>query len=373
MKKIVLLFACVFTFIACEKALENEYIIAGSAKGYQNGTKIIIQVQEDTELVAKDTVEVKNGEFEIKGSITSPEIGLLTIEGVDMGIPFILENGKISIAVDKDTIQNSIIGGTPENEIFQKYSADTKVVYKKIMDFQNANQEKYMTAQGNNDTVTMNSLTKQLEKIQDELNVLPKTIITKNPTNFFSALLVENLFSRQAITVEEAKAYYDKFNDKTKQSRIGKKLDKAITAASVLIIGKQAPDFSGPSAEGKVVSLKESLGKVTIIDFWASWCGPCRMENPSVVAMYNEYHSKGLNIIGVSLDKDDAKWKEAIAKDKLTWVHVSHLKFWDEPIAQQYNISSIPATFILDENGVIVGKDLRGDALKAKVKELLGL
>ena len=135
--------------------------------------------------------------------------------------------------------------------------------------------------------------------------------------------------------------------------------------------GKPAPDFSAATPDGKKMSLKEAMGKVTVIDFWASWCKPCRMENPNVVALYNEYHSQGLNIIGVSLDKDGDKWKEAIAADKLTWNHVSNLKHWDEPIAKQYGVQSIPATFILDANGKIVAKDLRGDALKAKVQELL--
>jgi thiol-disulfide isomerase/thioredoxin len=122
-----------------------------------------------------------------------------------------------------------------------------------------------------------------------------------------------------------------------------------------------------------LVSLKQSLGKVTLIDFWASWCAPCREENPNVVAIYNEFHSKGLNIISVSLDKDAIKWKEAIAKDKLTWTQVSNLKEMNDPIALQYNITQIPTTYLLDSNGKIVAIDLYGDRLKIKIKELLGI
>jgi len=110
---------------------------------------------------------------------------------------------------------------------------------------------------------------------------------------------------------------------------------------------------------------------VTIVDFWASWCAPCRAENPNVVAIYKEFHSKGLNIVGVSLDRDAAKWKEAIAKDKLFWIQVSHLKFWDEPIAAQYGVQEIPSTFILDATGKVVAQNLRGEELRAKILELL--
>ncbi len=114
------------------------------------------------------------------------------------------------------------------------------------------------------------------------------------------------------------------------------------------------------------------MGKVTIIDFWASWCGPCRRENPNVVALYNEFHSKGLNIIGVSLDDDINDWKEAIAKDKISWTQVSNLKKWNDPIAKLYNIDQIPTTFILDSTGKIVAKDLTGQELRTKVEMLLG-
>ncbi|MGL2966308.1 peroxiredoxin family protein [Flavobacterium sp. XGLA_31] len=136
-------------------------------------------------------------------------------------------------------------------------------------------------------------------------------------------------------------------------------------------MGLKAPDFKAPTPEGKMVSLKESLGKATLIDFWASWCQPCRMENPNVVALYNEFHSKGLNIISVSLDNDAVKWKEAIAKDKLSWTQISNLKEMEDPIAVQYGVEQIPTTFLLDATGKIVAIDLRGDALKAKINELL--
>ncbi|HLP63620.1 TlpA disulfide reductase family protein [Flavobacterium sp.] len=132
-----------------------------------------------------------------------------------------------------------------------------------------------------------------------------------------------------------------------------------------------APDFSAKTPTGKVVSLKESLGKVTIIDFWASWCGPCRAENPNVVALYNKYHSKGLNIIGVSLDDNAEQWKKAIASDQLTWTHVSNLKRWREPIAILYEVEQIPCTFLLDSSGKVIGKDVMGAELEERIQSLL--
>lgn len=120
-----------------------------------------------------------------------------------------------------------------------------------------------------------------------------------------------------------------------------------------------------------MISLKESLGKVTLIDFWASWCAPCRQENPSVVALYAELHGKGLNIISVSLDNDADKWKAAISKDKLSWTQVSNLKEMQDPIALQYGVTQIPTTILVDSNGKVVARDLFGEDLKEKILELL--
>jgi peroxiredoxin len=187
------------------------------------------------------------------------------------------------------------------------------------------------------------------------------------------------LFLQQALNQPDKddakiKKLFETLDPSLKNTKEGKKLKKSIDGLGAATVGTMAPDFTAPNVDGKMVSLKESLGKVTIVDFWASWCGPCRAENPNVVALYNEFHAKGLNIIGVSLDKEGeaAKWKEAIEKDGLTWTEVSNLKFWQDPIAMKYNVKSIPATFLLDATGKIIAKDLRGAELKAKVASLLG-
>ena len=386
MKKILFLLTASIAIISCSKVKDGEYLITGTATGIENGKTIILQGQDPTTkmTIALDTVKVENGKFEIKGKVTEPAFHALILQDANGPIPFILESGEITIAIDKDSIHKSKISGTYNNDEYVKFNDDLTKTQKTLMDFQKKNTEKMNQAQQAKDTATINGLMKQYMTIQTEVQANTKknylAYAEGHPKSYISALIVQSMINDPSTDLKKAEDLYNSLDESVKNTTPGKEIKTKLGQAKLPAVGATAPpvgsakwrsDFSAPNPEGKVVSLKESLGKVTIVDFWASWCGPCRKENPNVVAIYKELHSKGLNIIGVSLDKEAAAWKEAIAKDGLTWTHVSNLKFWEEPIAKQYNVESIPATFILDASGKVVAQDLRGPELKAKIVELL--
>lgn len=386
MKKILFLLTASVAIISCSKVKDGEYLITGTAKGIENGKTIILQGQDPTTrmTIALDTVKVENGKFEIKGKVTEPAFHTLIIQGANQPFPFILETGEIKVEIDKDSIHKSKVSGTYNNEEYTKFNEDLTKTQKSLIDFQKKNTQKMQQAQQAQDTATINGLMKQYMEIQTEVQANSKkkylAYAEGHPKSYISVLILQGMINDPSTDMKKAESLYNALDESVKNTTPGKEIKSKLGQAKMPAVGASAPpvgdakwraDFSAPNPEGKVVSLKESLGKVTIVDFWASWCGPCRKENPNVVAIYKELHSKGLNIIGVSLDKEKSKWTEAIAKDGLTWTHVSNLKFWDEPIAKQYNVESIPATFILDASGKVVAQDLRGPELRAKILELL--
>ncbi len=389
MKKIILLLSAALVFISCSKVGKDEYLITGTAKGIDNGKTIILETQDVTGmLLAKDTVKVENGKFEMKGNITEPAFYTLQLEGAQAKIPFILENAEVLIDINKDSIQKSKVSGTYNNDEYMTFNEEITKVQKPLMDFQSKNMAAMQAAQQKNDQTTINQLMGEFSKIQEDVTAKQKakynSYAETHPKSFISALIIQGMLNDPSTDVAKAEKTYNSLDEALKKTKPGLAIKTRLaelkspaavganpTPAPAAPAGNWRADFSGPNPQGKVISLKENLGKVTIVDFWASWCGPCRKENPNVVALYKELHSKGLNIVGVSLDKDAKAWKEAIAKDQLTWPQVSNLKFWDEPIAAQYKVQSIPATFILDASGKVVAQDLRGEALRAKVLELL--
>lgn len=371
MKNILILTIAIISFVSCG-VKEGEYKIEGTIKGLVDDTKLYINIQDEANMSNKtiDTAQIKDGKFTFEGKL--PEnisLATLTVEGQPVNQMFILENGKIVLTIDKDSTHLSKIGGTANNEYFQTYNEKMNDFQKKGMKFQKDNMEKIAQAQQNPEI--MEELMKAYEPLKNEMESFNEEFIGKNPKAYIGLMLMKNMVMNPEADMDKAKSLFDKMDKSLKDSKIGKDLTKQFEEISKLAIGKKAPDFTSKTAEEVEFKLSENLGKVTLIDFWASWCGPCRQENPNVVGVYNDYKDKGLKIIGVSLDQDKTKWLEAVKADKLTWDHVAQLDPQNDVAAKLYNVASIPSTFLLDEKGNIIAKNLRGNALREKIAELL--
>lgn len=384
MKKIILSLLAVATIVSCNKVGNNEFEIEGNASGFKDGRNVYLKMQDTVtnSLVNLDTVKIENGKFIFKGAVTEPSLHFIAIDSTENQIPFILEEGNITVAVNKDTIFKSIVGGTYSNDQLVAYSKETEKIQKKVQKFQEVNREKLQQAQISADTVTMNALMKEYKTFQDQFKDVSLKHVEDHPKSYISLFFIKQFLNDPSFDMARATKMYENLDPSLKNTKEGKSIKKSLdglkttekksnVSSSSVEIGTMAPDFSAPNTDGKETSLKSALGKLTLIDFWASWCGPCRKENPNVVALYKDFHTKGLNIIGVSLDEKADKWKEAIAKDQLTWTQISNLKGWEDPIAKRYFVDGIPATFLLDEKGIIIARDLRGAELRAKVASIL--
>lgn len=376
MKKIYLLALVAISFISCNQEKEG-YVISGTTD-FEDGTRLILGLRDETNMKTGvqeiDTAVVMKGKFEIKGNVSEPDLYFLRDEKTNQMISIILENANIEIQLNKDSIQTSIVKGTFYNDELMKFNKEYGQKQKDLENFQVANNEKMQAAKAANDTVTSNQLIKEYFSLRDKLQAFQGEYAKTNNKSFISVLIIKDLLNNPENTFEEVSEMYKNLAPELKTNKYAKKIEETLANLSKITVGKKAPDFSAKSHEGKEISLKSAMGtKVTIIDFWASWCKPCRIENPNMVSLYNEFKDSGLSIIGVSLDQEGKleDWKNAIVQDKLTWFHVSNLKFWEDPIAQLYNVKSIPAIFVLDANGTIVAKDIRGEELKRKVQELI--
>lgn len=358
MRKLLLsIVAASMTLVACNA--QSGYKVTGTVEGMPDGKAIIATVN-GTSLDTLAKADVKNGSFEFTGNVSEPTGAYIMVIGQRGAIPFMLENANITVNAGQAGLT---VTGSEGQKIYDQFMAINTTTQQEAMKLQ----QEYQAANG--DQAKMQAVQEAYAKLMTDAQAKETELIKANPDSYVSTFVIVS--SMGQMEYEQLKERYNLLGEKAKASAQGKAIAAQIAKLESTAIGQIAPNFTITTPEGESISLYDIKGKVKLIDFWASWCGPCRGENPHVVEIYKEYHPKGLEIFGVSLDNNKEAWVKAIADDGLVWKHGSDLKGWQSAPAQLYSVSGIPHTVLLDENNKIIAKNLRGDELKQKIAELL--
>jgi len=361
-------------FAACSNSnTENGFELTGKFSNSKGETVVFEQMAPDG-LKSLDTAVIdENGEIKITAVI--PEKGFYRLKISDKNFAtFIIDtNEKVIVGGDAADLGNTYtVEGSPDSKLFWEINQASMKNYRKRDSLQKAFQNFVNMSQM--DSIKIDSMSNELEKpymaLVEEHNKFLQNFVEKNTTSFAALAAIQQL------PPEEFLQTYIKLDEglfgKYPNSSYIKAFHEGVSGQKKLGIGTPAPEIIMNTPDGKPLALSSLKGKVVLVDFWASWCGPCRAENPTVVKAYNKYKSKGFDIYSVSLDKDLDKWKEAIKKDNLTWSnHVCDFKFWQSPVVALYNFDGIPYNVLIDKDGNILAKSLRGEDLEKKLEEVL--
>ena len=312
-----------------------------------------------------DSALVQNNVFQFSGRQDEPimrYVSYMVNNRAKKNVFMILENGAIQVQMSKEGLDAS---GTENNNAFYACKKQADEVGKKVVRLMRETRKENVTAE------ELKQLKEQIEQVKEERkNVMAQALATHITTPVGAALVMNNF--TEPFPAEEQMKWMQQIPQEYRNERIEKKMNyaKALLASAV---GQKFVDFTMKDMDGKDVKLADIVAKnrLTLVDFWASWCGPCRGEMPNVVKAYKNYHMKGLEIVGVSLDDKADRWKNAVEQLGMTWIQLSDLKSWSCEGAQLYAVRGIPATVLINQEGTIVARDLRGDALDAKLEELL--
>lgn len=342
------------------------FTINGSLQGITNGTVYLMHEYEYTDYT--DSAVIKDGKFTIKGKLPESLICTLRVSGSQQIRIFFVQNGAMEVRGDINRLYDAAISGGDEQQVWSEFQhIQHDIVGAKVSAVRKEWEDaKQRDTGANSDHRMPVAYTQKIDQYKDStMRQFVKTHANAVATAF-SIYQTYVLYPNYKMALE----LYSVLPAAVKSTYYGRRIKDNAAAAGKTAVGLIAPAISLPDSTGKMVSLKDFAGRYVLIDFWASWCGPCRKENPFIVKAYNQYHFKGFEILGISIDVSRASWLEAVQHDGLPWIQVSDGKGADGQVPDTYGIKSVPQNYLIDPKGKIIARNLRGEALEKKLQEL---
>ena len=365
MKKFLLFFFSVLLFSFNLKAQDSSFSIHGKLEKIKSGT-IFLNIYESGKTL-QDSAFIKNGSFKFTGHVASPFFASLTMpDKPNDYYTFYIEPAKIFITGRADSLKLMGIKGSPVND-------DDKMLkqrMKTISQWETSNSKLYEQAYKEKNKPIMDSLDEVDNQVLLEKRKVVAAFVKENSKSMRAAMAITENYGYYA-EASEVEPLYNLLDKKIKNSPKGKEIKKLVDIYSMVAVGKKAPEIVQFTPDSNRLSLSSLKGKYVLLDFWASWCGPCRRENPNIVAAYQQFKDKGFTVFGVSYDNKKDSWLKAIADDHLDWYQVSDLHGWKNSTSDQFGIKAIPSNILIDKNGIIIAKNIFGKNLTATLAELM--
>jgi len=361
MKKTIILILGIALF-ACTQKPEG-FIINVNLEGAEG--QLLLEKRGASAWIPVDTADVVDGVAVLEGKVDMPGDYFLSVMGQRNKALIFVENSEITVTGKVDSLNFAEITGSATHDEYAALSEELNSYNDKYSELVT----EYRTVAQANDTVRMKEIGEEAMAIRDEMDKVQADFIKENPASYVSPFLLTQL--QYGMEVEELDELVSNLDPKLDSIQSIISLKEHIAKLKVVAVGQVAPDFTQNDAEGNPITFSDiySQNELTLLDFWAAWCGPCRQENPNIVAVFNDFKDQGFTVFGVSLDREKDAWLKAIEDDKLTWAHVSDLAYWQNAAAQLYAVQSIPHSLLVDKTGKIIAKNKRDEELREAVVE----